>query len=140
MGGFGYSYKTIEDKVRFHRARAQHHDDRARFHEERAIEWGRILSQIQELQRLEQRKADSKKLDLAKPVRTTDSATRNDFAREVLRKHQKDGVLPREVRRLANQQGFPAPNNYPYKLFTLLVKQGKARKDAAGRYYPTEAQ
>jgi len=137
MGGFGYSYNTIKDKVRFHRARAHHHDERARFHEDRAVEWERILSQIQQLQRIEQRKSVPKKTELPQPVRTKSSENRNDFAREVLRTHAKEGVLPGEVRRLANQQGFPAPSNYPYKLFTLLVKQGKAKKDTVGRYYPT---
>jgi hypothetical protein len=51
MGGFGHSYKTLEEKVRFHRKRAQYYLDCA-------AEWEPIVSEIQQLQRSEQASAE----------------------------------------------------------------------------------
>jgi hypothetical protein len=133
------SYKTVEERVRYHNDRAKLHKKRMTFHEKRALEWERLLAQIQDMQRDEQKKADAERGERMEPVRTTRAANRNDFAREVLHRYAKEGVLPADVRRLANQQGISAPTNYPYKLFTLMVKQGKARKDeTSGRYYPEQ--
>ena len=128
MGGFGHSYKTLEDKVRFHRKRAQYHLDRA-------VEWERILSQIQQLQRLEQASAEEELPKLPWPRRKSSLQGRNDFARQLLQSAKK-GITPAEVREQANGQGFSVPTNYPYKLFSILVKRGMARKDEAGLYYP----
>jgi len=131
MGGFGHSYKTLQDKARFHRKRAQYHLDRA-------AEWERILSEIQQLQRLEQVSADAELPKLPRPKKTTQSQGRNDFARELLDQAAETGITPAEIRQRANEQGFPTPNNFPYKLLTIMVNKGKARKDnVSGRYYPT---
>jgi hypothetical protein len=132
MGGFGHSYKTLEDKVRFHKQRAQHHL-------ERAAEWERILSEIQQLQRLEQLPADVEAPKTPIPKKTTKAANRNEFAREALRKSGVAGITPAQIRRLANEQGFPTPTNYPYKMIRNLVAQGRARKDKqTGRYIAVE--
>jgi diadenosine tetraphosphatase ApaH/serine/threonine PP2A family protein phosphatase len=84
MGGFGYSYKTLEEKVRFHRKRAKYHSDRA-------AEWERILSEIQRLQRLEQLPHDADIPELSPPKKpnspgSSSRTRRNDFARDVLSK------------------------------------------------------
>lgn len=131
MGGVGYSYKTLEQKIKFHRKRAQ-------FHESRAAEWELILSQVQQLQRLEQLPADEQQSKIAPPKKTTKTGRRNDFARELLQKHVKDGIKPAEVRRQANEQGFICPDNYPYKLFRTMKAQGRLRQDEEGRYFLTE--
>jgi hypothetical protein len=132
MGGFGHSYKTLEDKVRFHRKRAQHHLDRA-------AEWERILAEIQQLQRLEQIPADVEVPKAAVPKRTTKAANRNEFARELLRRSGTAGITPAQIRKVANEQGFPTPTNYPYKMIRNLVAQGRARKDKqTGTYFWVE--
>jgi|SRR5438552_18521815 len=129
MGGFGHSYKTLEDKVRFHKKRAQYHLNRA-------AEWERILSEIQQLQRLEQVSADVELPKLPGPKKTTQSQGRNEFARELLEQSAKNGITPAEIRQRANEQGFSTPNNFPYKMLRILVTQGKASKDkATGRYF-----
>jgi len=59
------------------------------------------------------------------------------FARELLEEHAKDGILPVEIRRRANEAGFSTPTNYPYKILTHMVENRTARKDpSSGRYYP----
>jgi hypothetical protein len=129
MGGFGHSYKTLEDKVRFHKNRAKHHLDRA-------AEWERILSEIQQLQRLEQISADAEVPKLPRPKRTTQAQGRNELARELLERSAENGIFPAEIRQRANAQGFSTPTNFPYKMLRVLVAQGKARKDdATGRYF-----
>jgi hypothetical protein len=120
----------ILDKIRIHRKRAE-------YHKQRADEWELVLAQIQALQRQEQPSGKTEQFSLALPKPKEDrDANRFVFARNVLRAHSQDGILPVEIRRLANEQGFSCPTNYPYKLLTNMVKQGTARKDEAGRYYP----
>jgi hypothetical protein len=121
--------EPILDKIRFHKRRIGYHRDRIQFHQERVTEWETVLAQIQALQRQEQ---------LAPPKPKGERPeNRNVFARELLKERWKDGILPVEIRQLANAQGFPCPTNYPYKLLSILIEQGKAWKDdATGRYYP----
>ena len=95
-----------------------------------------VVAQIQALQRQEQPSGKTEQFSLALPKPKEDrDANRFVFARNVLRAHSQDGILPVEIRRLANEQGFSCPTNYPYKLLTNMVKQGTARKDEAGRCY-----
>lgn len=132
MGGFGHSYKTLQDKVLFHRKRAQYHLDRAG-------EWECILSEIQQLQRLEQRSADIELGKVPRPKRTTQTANRNEFARVLLRRSGTAGITPAQIRQLANEQGFSTPDNYPYKMLKTLLTQGRAKKDEeTGRYIAIE--
>lgn len=129
MGGSsGYSYKSIEEKIRFHRSRIE-------YHKARKAEWEKIAAQIQQLQRAEQLSADESIPTIAVPKRTTEARNRSEYARELLRERTKEGIKPAEVRQLANEQGFALPTNYPYKLFTMLVKKGKARRDESGTYF-----
>lgn len=137
MGGFGHSYQTLEEKVRFHKKRAQYHLDRA-------AEWERILSEIQRLQRLEQLPADAEVPKLATTKKANPAGSGNEhnrhnrfqFARDSLIQAGEKGRTPAEIRVLANEAHFSCPSNFPYKLLTKLVAQGKARKDKeTGRYF-----
>ena|SRR5437764_10101701 len=121
----------IIEKIRLHRKRAEHH-------QKRADEWETILAQIQALQRQEQPsgKTEQFALSLPKPKEAR-SPNRFEFARLVLKEHP-EGLLPVQIRQLANAEGFTCPTNYPYKLLTNLVKKGTARKDETGRYFPVE--
>ena len=167
-------YKVIEEKIRFHRKRAQ-------YHKERANNWDRVLAQIQALQRQEQPLGRVDDFDLAQPeprpslgateeeagakakaradarakgkakarareiegadeaARTKLAEGRAQLAREVLRLHAEDGVLPVDIRTLANKAGISTPSNYPYKLLTRMVAKKSARRDRSGRYYPIGA-
>jgi hypothetical protein len=129
----------ILDKIRFHKKRIQHHQERIQFHEERISEWESVLAQVQALQRQEQPSGQTDQFALALPKPKSErAANKTVFAREILREHAKDGILPVDIRRLANAEGFACATNFPYKLLAILVDQGKARKDpATGRYYPT---
>jgi hypothetical protein len=129
--------EPILDKIRFHKSRIHHHQDRIRFHQERADEWETVLAQVQALQRQEQPsgQVDQFALPLPKP-KGERVANRNIFARQLLVEHWKDGILPVEIRQLANADGFSCPTNYPYKLLGNLIEQGLAWKDATGRYHP----
>ena len=130
--------EPILDKIRFHKRRIGYHQDRIQFHQERVTEWETVLAQVQALQRQEQPSGQVEQFELALPKPNGERASnRNIFARELLKERWKDGVLPVEIRQLANAQGFPCPTNYPYKLLGILIEQGKAWKDdATGRYYP----
>ena len=123
--------EPILDKIRFHKKRIQHH-------QEQAAEWERVLAQVQALQRQEQPSGQVEQFELALPKPKGErAANRNIFAREILKERWKDGILPMEIRQLANAEGFSCPTNYPYKLLGTLIEQGKAWKDdATGRYYP----
>jgi hypothetical protein len=115
-----------------------HHRKRGEYHFRRADEWEVILAQIQALQRQEQPsgKTDEFALAIPKPKKER-PANRNLFARELLQQSAQDGILPVDIRRLANEVGFSCPTNYPYKLLSTLVDQGKAYKDeASGKYFP----
>jgi hypothetical protein len=129
--GARHSYKTLEDKVRFH-------NKRAKYHLERAAEWERILADVQRLQRLEQAPI----AEVPKLIRSRQTAlgrSRNDLAREILAEFSKTGITPAEVRERANEHGFSIPTNYPYKLFRVMRTAGKLRKDEEGRYYLIES-
>lgn len=130
--------EPILDKIRFHKRRIARHQERIQFHQERITEWETVLAQVQALQRQEQPSGQVEQFELALPKPPGErAANRNIFARELLKEHWKDGILPVEIRRLANAQGFPCPTNYPYKLLAILIEQGKSWKDdATGRYYP----
>ena len=126
-------YRVIEEKIRFHRKKAD-------YHKQRASDWAGVLALIQALQREEQPEGKTDDFKLDKPVlplkvRVPSGGNKSLFAREVL-KNSKDGVLPVDVRKLANKEGFVVPNNYPYKIFRSMVARGEARKDQAGKYYP----
>ena len=127
----------ILDKIRFHKSRIQHHQERIQFHEERISEWDTVLAQIQALQRQEQPagQVDQFALPLPKP-KGERAANRNIFARRLLVERWKEGILPVEIRQLANAEGFSCPTNYPYKLLGSLIAQGLAWKDDTGKYYP----
>jgi len=134
----GFSYKTLEQKSRFHQDRIKDLEKRIEYHKERKAEWDRILSEIQKLNRIEQLVMGSKKGETPQPVKAAEVKGRNEFARQLLEKRGEHGITPGEVRAMANAQGFPVPTNYPYKMFSLMVKRGDARKDKAGFYYLTE--
>ena len=128
----------ILDKIRFHKKRILHHQERIQFHQARITEWETVLAQVQAWQRQEQPSGQVEQFTLALPKPKRERpANRNIFARELLREHAKDGILPVEIRRLANAEGFPVVTNYPYKMLALLVENGKARKDKnTGKYFP----
>jgi len=157
----GSPYKVIEEKIQFHRKRAQ-------YHKERADNWDRVLAQIQALQRQEQPlgRIEDFKLEQPEPEqigkpeevsspgkktkapptksqikKEKDAVRRADFARMLLLQHEADGILPVEVRTAANAAGISTPTNYPYKIFTRMVtRSGTARQDeGTGRYYPVVA-
>jgi len=74
-----------------------------------------------------------------RPTRTAQTANRNEFARILLQRSGKAGITPAQIRQLANEQGFPTPNNYPYKMLRNLLAQGRAKKDEdTGRYIAIE--
>jgi hypothetical protein len=157
MRELGSPYKVIEEKIQFHRKRAQ-------YHKERADNWDRVLAQIQALQRQEQAlgrvedfkleqpeleqvekpeaREEADKKTKAAPTKSNlkkikDGVKRADFARKLLLQHEADGIPPVDVRTAANAAGISTPTNYPYKIFTRMVKSGTARKDEeTGRYYP----
>jgi len=121
--------QVIEDKIKFHRKRAE-------YHRQRAADWSGVLAQIQALQREEQPEGKSEGFQLVKPkAKRLKRGNKASFARKVLRS-AKDGVLPVEVRKLANEQGYAVPNNYPYKIFKTMIERGEARKDQDGKYFP----
>lgn len=127
----------ILDKIRFHKSRVQHHQDRIRFHQERIDEWMSVLAQVQALQRQEQPAGQVDETTLASPKSKGDrAANRNIFARKLLLEHWNEGLLPVEIRHLANANGFSCPTNYPYKLLGNLIAQGLVWKDDAGKYHP----
>ena len=130
MGGFSHSYKTLEEKARFHRKRAKYHLDRA-------ADWERIMAEIQQLQRVEQLPADLELPKAPPPKKTTAAKGRNDYARELLKEFAASGITPAEIRKRANEQGFATPTNFPYKMLRNLLKSGRVRKNK-GRYFPIE--
>src|SRR5437763_1006224 len=119
------------------RQQAQTFENFAAEQEKLATAWDAILSQVQVLQRGEQPEGQVIEFvppQAKRPARR--SANRFEFAREVMRQHRSDGVLPVDIRKLANDSGISCPTNYPYKLLTRMVNAGKARKDeATGRYF-----
>jgi hypothetical protein len=129
--------EPILDKIRFHKSRIQSHQERIRFHQDRINEWETILAQVQVAQRQEQPagQVDEFTLSSFKP-KGERAANRNSFARKLLVDRWKEGILPVEIRQLANAEGFSCPNNYPYKLLGNLITQGLAWKDDAGKYHP----
>jgi hypothetical protein len=132
MGGFSHSYKTLQEKATFHRKRAKYHLDRA-------ADWERIMSEIQQLQRVEQLPADAEVPKPPPPKKTTAAKNRNDYARELLKEFAASGITPAEVRKRANEQGFSTPDNFPYKMFKNMLKRGKVRKNKeTGKYFPIE--
>lgn len=138
--------KPIIAKIRLYRSRAELCRRKAAENEQLAVEnekiatsWEAVLSQIQSLQRQEQPAGVGSDLSLeelkAEPV--IEAANRFDLARELVIRHREDGILPVDIRRLANARGFPSLSNYPYKTLKDLIKQGKARRDhQTGRYFP----
>jgi hypothetical protein len=132
MGGFSHSYKTLQEKATFHRKRAKYHLDRA-------ADWERIMSEIQQLQRVEQLPADAEVPKPPPPKKTTAAKNRNDYARELLKEFAASGITPAEVRKRANEQGFATPDNFPYKMFKNMLKTGRVRKNKeTGKYFPIE--
>jgi hypothetical protein len=124
--------EPILDKIRFHKKRVHHH-------QEQVAEWERVLAQVQSLQRQEQPSGQVEQFELPLPKPKGErAANRNAFARDLLREHAKHGILPVEIRKLANDAGFPCPTNYPYKLLAILLEQGKVHKHKTGRYFPVE--
>ncbi|MGA9303910.1 MAG: hypothetical protein WBW31_00765 [Candidatus Sulfotelmatobacter sp.] len=129
--------EPILDKIRFHKSRIQHHEERVQFHQERIDEWESILAQVQSVQRQEQPAGHMDQFMLALPLpKGKRAANRNVFARHLLVDRWKEGILPVEIRRLANAQGFSCPTNYPYKMLRNLIEQGLAWKDPEGKYHP----
>lgn len=137
--------RPILEKIRFYRSKAKACRAEAAENEKLAVEnekiaasWETVLSQIQTLQR--QAQPAGKRLRwLVKENKKLDRTNRFALARDALRINPGVGMLPVEIRRLANQRGFSCPSNYPYKLLTKLVKEGKVRKDEeTGRYFPIE--
>jgi hypothetical protein len=127
----------ILDKIRFHKSRIQSHEERIRFHQDRIDEWESVLAQVQALQRQEQPSGQADQFTLALPKTKGERvANRNIFARQLLVERWKEGILPVEIRQLANAEGFSCPTNYPYKMLGSLIEQGLAWKDDAGRYHP----
>jgi hypothetical protein len=127
MAGIRHPYKTLEEKIRFHR-------QRIKYHQGRLAEWERIAAEIQQLHRLEQVSAE---IDLpgVHAVKNTSLKARNDFARELLKQAGKTGITPAEIRQRANENGISTPNNFPYKMFRVMKEQGKIEKDEkTGRY------
>ena len=127
MGGLGHPYKTLEEKIRFHRKRIKYHQDRL-------AEWERIAAEIQQLHRMEQVSADAD-LPRIQAIKNTSQKARNDFARELLIQVGKAGITPAEIRQRANEHGISTPNNFPYKMLRVMKEQGKIDKDEkTGRY------
>jgi hypothetical protein len=128
MGGIGHPYKTLEEKMRFHRKRIKYHQDRL-------AEWERIVAEIQQLHRLEQVSAETDLPQIARAKKNTSLKARNDFARELLMQAGKAGITPAEIRQRANENGISTPNNFPYKMFKVMKERGKIEKDEkTGRY------
>jgi hypothetical protein len=131
--------RLYRDRVEFYRRKAAESEHLAAENEKIVASWEAVLSQIQELQRQEQPAATASAMPLEelKAKAEVEAANRFDLARELLIRHREEGILPVDIRRLANARGFSSPSNFPYKLLTNLVKQGRARRDhQTGRYFP----